>query len=125
MPNGRRDEGAPLPAANPRIESVDQFIVQTYVQTDGHRLAHRRGFAASIGGSARRHRAGDESRFGSRSSISAHRWLSASSALSGVEIARVEGDGWVNWSGLATLLANTENAFVPRVDGVLSRTLPG
>jgi hypothetical protein len=43
MPNGRRDEGAPLPAANPRIESVDQFIVQTYVQTDGHSLAHRRG----------------------------------------------------------------------------------
>jgi hypothetical protein len=33
----------------------------------------------------------------------------------------VEGDGWVNWSGLATLLANIENAFVPRVDGVLSR----
>jgi hypothetical protein len=52
MPNGRRDEGAPLPAANPRIESVDQFIVQTYVQTDGHSLAHSRGFAASIGGSA-------------------------------------------------------------------------
>jgi hypothetical protein len=44
MPNGRRDEGAPLPAADPRIESVDQFIVQTYVQTHGHSLAHRRGY---------------------------------------------------------------------------------
>jgi len=43
MPNGRRDEGAPLPAANPRIESVYQFIVQAYVQTDGHSLAHKRG----------------------------------------------------------------------------------
>jgi hypothetical protein len=76
MPNGRRDEGAPLPAANPRIESVDQFIVQTYVQTHGHSLAHRRGCRCVNRRISAETPAGDESRFGSRSSISAHRWLS-------------------------------------------------
>jgi hypothetical protein len=40
MPNGRGDEGASLPATNPRIESVDEFILQAYVQTHGHSLAH-------------------------------------------------------------------------------------
>jgi hypothetical protein len=27
-----------------------------------------------------------------------------------------EGDGWVNWSGLATLLANIEKAFAEEVN---------
>jgi len=28
-----------------------------------------------------------------------------------------EGDGWVNWSGLATLLANIEKGFGGKVNG--------
>jgi hypothetical protein len=31
--------------------------------------------------------------------------------LGGAVIARVEGDGWVNWSGLATLLTDVTQAF--------------
>lgn len=41
LPNRCCDEGASLPAANPCIESVDQLILQTYVHTHGHNLAHR------------------------------------------------------------------------------------
>jgi hypothetical protein len=31
-----------------------------------------------------------------------------------------EGDGWVNWSGLATLLASLEKAFAARLDRLFS-----
>jgi hypothetical protein len=30
---------------------------------------------------------------------------------------RLEGDGWVNWSGLATQLANIQKAFAGKVNG--------
>jgi hypothetical protein len=34
-----------------------------------------------------------------------------------------EGDGWVNWSGLATLLANFEQAFAGKVRYYLEQCL--
>jgi hypothetical protein len=36
--------------------------------------------------------------------------------LGGVVIARVEGDGWVDWSGLATRLATIEKAVVGKMN---------
>jgi len=35
----------------------------------------------------------------------------------------VEDDGWVNWSGLATLLANIEKAFAEKLDRIFPQSL--
>src|ERR1019366_2112988 len=39
-PNRRRDERAALTPTNPAVESMHEFVVETYVQTHGHKLAH-------------------------------------------------------------------------------------
>src|ERR1019366_3301078 len=39
-PNRRRDERAALTPTNPAVESMHDFVVETYVQTHGHKLAH-------------------------------------------------------------------------------------
>jgi hypothetical protein len=39
-----------LAASHPRVELLDQIVIETYVQTHGHRLAHSKGRHAHTGG---------------------------------------------------------------------------
>jgi hypothetical protein len=41
-PNRRGDERAALTPTHPAVESSHELVVQTYVQTHGHTLAHKR-----------------------------------------------------------------------------------
>ncbi len=38
--NRCRDERAPLTLTDPAVESLDDFVIQAYVQTHGHTLSH-------------------------------------------------------------------------------------